>query len=486
VRGPHWTLLGIAPTADVREIKRAYARLLKQTRPDDDPEGFQRLREALEAALAQAPRVRPEGVTVSPVPASIEPVLVEHAFPAGPFPSAASAPSSASLRPQLLRALREGASEAAVQLLDAALAAGDIDERMAMGDWLLDLCCNDSSVPPSFFQAAQERFAWLDEEPHTSGRQRRLARLAQRRGQIRAQEVLAPLLAQLDRGDEDEALKLLQEALDSQQLEALDARENFECFLMRYLVRTGYRHNRVLRATFRACKWRYENRHLQQFDQGAWRALDLWREGEDWYADLRATWRKPDKHKTLEQRLGESCLFLRPHDVRLRWRMINMTYQLGAHVLVQEIDSRYGWLAPRFDPVTLAWLRQPRAHLGRFPFLYLLLLALPTAVSCAYLPDALGLLVSAPDKFQCWLLLWPLLVTAIIWWLPRYSPAAGYRMATGILLSAMASVLFLLTLAAVNTTPEPHPPLWLLALPALLLTAIVMGFAWLQRRWPLK
>ena len=63
VRRSHWALLGIAPTSDTREIKRAYARLLKQTRPDDDPEGFQRLREALEAALAQAPWVK-----VSPAP----------------------------------------------------------------------------------------------------------------------------------------------------------------------------------------------------------------------------------------------------------------------------------------------------------------------------------------------------------------------------------------------------------------------------------
>ena len=46
-----WNLLGLAPDADSRAIKRQYAALLKKTRPDDDPEGFQRLREAYEAAL---------------------------------------------------------------------------------------------------------------------------------------------------------------------------------------------------------------------------------------------------------------------------------------------------------------------------------------------------------------------------------------------------------------------------------------------------
>lgn len=46
-----WNVLGLPPDADSRTIKRTYAALLKKTRPDDDPEGFQRLREAYEAAL---------------------------------------------------------------------------------------------------------------------------------------------------------------------------------------------------------------------------------------------------------------------------------------------------------------------------------------------------------------------------------------------------------------------------------------------------
>ncbi|MFJ4193443.1 J domain-containing protein [Pseudomonas sp. NPDC089534] len=46
-----WTVLGLTADADVRTIKRQYAVLLKQTRPDDDPEGFQQLRDAYEQAL---------------------------------------------------------------------------------------------------------------------------------------------------------------------------------------------------------------------------------------------------------------------------------------------------------------------------------------------------------------------------------------------------------------------------------------------------
>jgi hypothetical protein len=49
-----WQELGIAPTAEVREIRRAYAQRLRHTHPEDDPEGFQRLRAAYESALAAA------------------------------------------------------------------------------------------------------------------------------------------------------------------------------------------------------------------------------------------------------------------------------------------------------------------------------------------------------------------------------------------------------------------------------------------------
>jgi hypothetical protein len=46
-----WQTLGVEPYADKRAIKRAYAKKLKSVRPDDDPEGFQRLRAAYESAL---------------------------------------------------------------------------------------------------------------------------------------------------------------------------------------------------------------------------------------------------------------------------------------------------------------------------------------------------------------------------------------------------------------------------------------------------
>jgi hypothetical protein len=54
--GDLWRQLGIAPTTDEGAIRRAYAKRLREVRPDDDPIGFQHLVEARDLALRLARR----------------------------------------------------------------------------------------------------------------------------------------------------------------------------------------------------------------------------------------------------------------------------------------------------------------------------------------------------------------------------------------------------------------------------------------------
>lgn len=68
-----WTVLGLDATRDRVAIKRAYARQLKQCRPDEDAAGYQRLRECYEWALAWAQAEEASAAATEEAPDDTEP-----------------------------------------------------------------------------------------------------------------------------------------------------------------------------------------------------------------------------------------------------------------------------------------------------------------------------------------------------------------------------------------------------------------------------
>jgi hypothetical protein len=114
VSGSIWSILGIEPTQDASIIRRAYAAMLKTTRPEDDPEGFVRLRRAYESALAKArtpaistPTAPPESV----VPPALVELLKGVASPADAEPRAAPASHSAPSAPDDVASAPDAAGE---------------------------------------------------------------------------------------------------------------------------------------------------------------------------------------------------------------------------------------------------------------------------------------------------------------------------------------------------------------------------------------
>jgi TonB family protein len=176
-----WAILGLKSGADRDAIRRAYARLLKTTNPEDDPEGFMRLREAHDAALNQL-----QWRQQSPDADEAEPASPEPAPAATPEP--AQDPAFAGERDDLLA--RQEALVMAIQAgpegqraaFDALLAAPALDAvaaRAGVENWLAGLIAASLPASDPLVVPAIDQFGWEDlprgSTPHS------IARLLQRR-----------------------------------------------------------------------------------------------------------------------------------------------------------------------------------------------------------------------------------------------------------------------------------------------------------------
>jgi hypothetical protein len=200
-----WEVLGIAPTADPKAIRRAYAVRLRQIDPDRDLAGFARLRQALEWGLAQA--AQPADLPADRTPRNprhdAEPVVMrrEELSPdiearrapiaSTPREEAGNAPAPAD-ETVLDRSLLVGL-ESALQRRDAAAAArlyvrasatgalplGDGERMLAR---LFTVALADTRFERAEFRTLAKTFGWdrpqLDSAVVSDVRQRVFARLA--------------------------------------------------------------------------------------------------------------------------------------------------------------------------------------------------------------------------------------------------------------------------------------------------------------------
>lgn len=155
-----WDELGIAPTQDRSSLRRAYALRVKQVKPEVDPAGFQRLRQAYEEALRQNEEEAAPETVAEPVSTAAEQTqgAVVEELPAPPVFQTAV---------EVVQALQEAPAGRRKELLYEAMKAEgreDLDFQAALQRVLARLLLQHFDRHHALVAVLAERFGWEEDD----------------------------------------------------------------------------------------------------------------------------------------------------------------------------------------------------------------------------------------------------------------------------------------------------------------------------------
>jgi hypothetical protein len=170
-----WKTLGISRSQDRTEIRRAYAKQLKLTNPEDDPEGFKVLRAAYEEALDYADnRLLTYDLDEAEDEVAAPDIIAENSQPSRTNEAEIHAPpvvdtvtdsyltARATLETQLQA--KSAASEddrlASLALILSSPVLDNIEMRSAAEAWLADLVSRNRPRSDALIPRLTERFGW--------------------------------------------------------------------------------------------------------------------------------------------------------------------------------------------------------------------------------------------------------------------------------------------------------------------------------------